>query len=141
MMSAAPPAKLPAEFLRFAVAGAVGFGLDAGLLLVFTSVFGWPALLARLASFAIALVATWMINRAWTFRAGRKNAAGIGAEFASYGAVQLTGGAVNYAVYAGVVFALGREPWQLMVALAAGSGAGMALNYLGAKRFVFRVKD
>jgi putative flippase GtrA len=141
MMSAAPTARMPAEFLRFAVAGTVGFGVDSALLLAFTSLLGWPALLARLASFAIALVVTWLINRAWTFRASGKRAAGIGAEFASYGAVQLAGGAVNYAVYAAVVFALGREPWQLIVALAAGSGAGMVLNYLGARRFVFRPKD
>src|SRR5690348_13285811 len=130
MMSAAPTTRVPAEFLRFAVAGAVGFGVDSALLLAFTSLLGWPALLARLASFAIALVSTWLINRAWTFRAASKGAAGIGAEFVTYGAVQLTGGAVNYAVYALVVFMLGREPWQLIVALAAGSGAGMMINYL-----------
>ena len=140
-MSVAPSAKLPAEFLRFAVAGTAGFGVDSALLLAFTSLLGWPALLARLASFAIAVAATWLINRAWTFRVGRKTSGGVGAEFATYGAVQLTGGAVNYAVYALMVSLTGREPVQLLAALAVGSFAGLAINYFGARRFVFRPKS
>jgi putative flippase GtrA len=138
MTSSVPSLKPSAEFLRFAVAGAIGFGVDAGLLLAFTSLLGWPALAARLASFAIAVACTWAINRAWTFRSVQATAAGIGAEFATYGAVQLTGGAVNYGVYALVITAAGREPAQLLFAIACGSAMGLAINYFGARAFVFR---
>ena len=143
MTSPARSLKPSAEFLRFAVAGAIGFGVDAGLLLAFTSLLGWPALLARLASFAIAVACTWAINRAWTFRpsvlsGGQTSAAGVGAEFAAYGAVQLAGFAVNYGVYALVVTLIGRAPVQLMIATACGSAVGLAVNYLGARRLVFR---
>jgi putative flippase GtrA len=134
----APSQNPSAEFLRFAVAGATGFAVDAGLLLAFTSLLGWQPLLAKLASFAIAVGCTWAINRAWTFRGGRKTAAGVSAEFAVYGAVQLTGFAVNFAIYAGMVSLIGKEPAQLMIATAFGSAAGLVVNYLGARRFVFR---
>ena len=36
-----PPHNPSAEFLRFAVAGATGFAVDAGLVLLLNSVFGW----------------------------------------------------------------------------------------------------
>jgi putative flippase GtrA len=139
-MAASPPARIPAEFLRFAVAGTVGFAVDSGLLLAFTSLLQWPPLGARLASFAAALVATWLINRAWTFKSRETTAGGIGREFAGYGAVQLTGGAVNYGVFALVVTLIGHEPLQLLAATACGSVAGMVINYIGARRFVFRAK-
>jgi putative flippase GtrA len=138
MTSSAPSLKPSAEFLRFAVAGAMGFAVDAGLLLAFTGQLGWQPLLARLASFAIAVGCTWAINRAWTFRAGRKSVAGVGAEFATYGVVQLTGFAVNFGVYAVVISLIGNAPAQLMIATACGSAAGLVVNYLGARRFVFR---
>src|SRR5262245_35510057 len=121
-MAAALPRKIPSEFLRFAAAGSVGFALDAGLLLAFTSFLGWPPLPARLASFSIGLVSTWLLNRAFTFRSEAKTAGGMGKEFASYAAVQLTGGAINFVIYAAIVSLIGHQPWQLLLATAAGSG-------------------
>jgi putative flippase GtrA len=131
------PSMKPAEFLRFAGAGAVGFAVDSALLLAFTSGLGWPPLLSRLASFVVALVSTWLINRAWTFRAGAKSARAIGAEFAGYGAVQMTGGAANFAVYALVISLIGHGPLQLLAGLAAGAATGLAINYFGARKLVF----
>jgi putative flippase GtrA len=136
-MTSAAPAKLPAEFLRFLVAGAAGFGVDSVLLLAFTQLLGWPALLARLASLAIAITSTWLINRLWTFRNSPRSRS-IGAEFLSYTAVQGTGAATNYAIYAVIVSLIGRASWQLLLALAAGSAAALAVNYFGARKFVFR---
>jgi putative flippase GtrA len=138
-MSKPRPAFAPAEFLRFLVTGGVGFVVDSGLLMAFVHGLGWPPLPARLASFAPALVATWQINRLWTFRAGAQNkpVRRMGAEFLSYGAVQVTGATANFVVYAAVVAVLGHEPLQLLAAIAAGAAIGLAINYLGARRFVF----
>jgi putative flippase GtrA len=138
MTNPAPSLKPSAEILRFAVAGATGFAVDAGMLLVFAGLLGWPPLIAKLASFAIAVGCTWAINRAWTFRSEQTSAAGVGAEFATYGAVQLTGFAVNFGVFAMVVAFAGKAPAQLMIATACGSAVGLVVNYLGARRFVFR---
>ncbi len=136
-MNPAPTARIPAEFLRFAGTGALGFAVDSALLLAFTGGLGWPPLMSRLASFAVALVSTWLINRAWTFRASAKSPRAIGAEFAGYGAVQMTGGVANFAIYALIISLIGHEPLQLLVALATGAAAGLGINYVGARRFVF----
>ena len=136
MTSPAPSLKPSAEFLRFAVAGAAGFAVDAGLVLLLKAALGWQAIAARAPAFAAALIVTWLINRAWAFRHKRARR-GMWAEFASYGAVQATGGAVNIGVYALVVTLFGDAPLQLLIALAAGAGTGLAVNYLGARRFVF----
>src|SRR5262245_10442707 len=123
MTSSAPSLKPSAEFLRFAVAGATGFAVDAGLVMLFRHVFGWQPIVARLPAFAVALVVTWLINRAWTFRHARAGR-NVWAEFASYGAVQVTGGAANIGIYALAVTLIGDKPLQLLIALAAGAGTG-----------------
>ena len=142
MAKASPARFAPAEFLRFLVAGAVGFAVDSSLALAFVHSLGWLPLPARLASVSTGLVATWLINRHWTFRAAAqdKPARGIGAEFLGYAAVQATGTAVNFVVYAAIVSLIGQAPLQLMVAIAAGSATGLGLNYFGARKFVFGPK-
>lgn len=136
MTSPTPPSRTAAEFLRFAVAGATGFAVDAGLVLAFTSGLGWQPVIARLPAFAVALVVTWWINRHWTFKSS-DHGRGLLAEFASYGAVQLTGGAANIGVYALVIQLTDKTPVDLLIAMAAGAGVGMCINYLGARKFVF----
>jgi putative flippase GtrA len=130
------------EFLRFLVAGAVGFAVDYGMLLVFTGALHGPPLMARVGSVALAISSTWMINRMWTFRpaAGEARAMGIAQEVIGYGAVQLTGAAANFLIYASMVAMLGSKPLNLLAALIAGSSAALAINYFGARRFVF-VRD
>jgi putative flippase GtrA len=141
-MNPLAPRKIPTEFLRFVSAGAVGFGVDSLLLLTLVHGAGWEPMPAQLVAFAVALLATWLINRMWTFRttASDKSARGIGAEFLGYCGVQLTGAAANFAIYATIVAVTGHSAAQLLVALAVGSAAGLAINYLGARKFVFARK-
>jgi putative flippase GtrA len=128
-----------AELLRFLATGVVGFVVDYGMLLTFTSGLNWPPMLGRVGSVALALTATWIINRMWTFRhASRdKSARGIGQEFLQYGGVQLTGAAANFLIYGSIVAMTGSKPLNLLAALAAGSITALAINYFGARRFVF----
>ena len=127
------------EFLRFLVAGAAGFAVDYGMLLAFTGALHWPPLMARVGSVALAISSTWLINRMWTFRpaAGETRARDIAREALGYGAVQLTGAAANFLIYASLVAILGSKPLNLLAALVAGSCAALAINYFGARRFVF----
>ena len=132
-----------AEFLRFLATGAAGFAVDYGMLLVFTGSLHWQPLMGRIGSVALAVIATWMINRMWTFRTcvGQKSARGIGQEILGYGAVQFTGAMANFLIYATVVAMLGSKPLNLLVALMAGSCTALAINYVGARRFVFAPSD
>jgi len=83
--------------LRFVVTGCVGFLVDAAMLslLLATTAFG-PAT-ARLASFGCALIATWILNRSWSF--GDRPRPRLGVEFGGYIAVQIVGFLINYAVF------------------------------------------
>jgi putative flippase GtrA len=129
---------ISSEFIRFASVGALGFVVDAGFLLIFTSSLQWPPMMARVASFLISLVATWPANRAWTFRGERgASAKRLAAEAGRYFAVQLVGAAINFLVFSLMITAFGRQPFELLMAITAGSAAGLAVNYGGARAFVF----
>jgi putative flippase GtrA len=141
-MKLSPPYKLPADFLRFAIAGGVGFLVDSLTVLALVDGADWQPMPARVVSILVAMISTWLINRLWTFRAAAlgKTAGSIGAEFIGYCSVQLAGAAVSYAVYAIVVALTGHAPLQLLTAVAAGAGCAMAINYFGSRIFVFRPK-
>jgi putative flippase GtrA len=133
-------ANLLPDLCRFAVAGAVGFAVDLAVLFAIIVWLGEPPLLARLGSFTAALVTTWLINRFWTFRrrTGAQKPREVSHEFARYSAVALTAGVANYTVYALLILAaVTPGPRYLVVALAAGVAAGMIINFVGARNFVF----
>lgn len=140
MTDLAPRRNLLPDLCRFAVAGAVGFAVDLSVLLLIVTWLGEPPLLARLGSFAAALITTWLINRYWTFRrrTAGKNPREVRREFVRYSAVSLTAGIANYTVYALLILAaVTPGPRYLVVALAAGVAAGMIINFVGARNFVF----
>jgi putative flippase GtrA len=91
---------------------------------------------ARLLSFAVAVTATWLLNRHWTFRDRKSPARGV--EYMRYLTVQTSGALINLSVYSACLFF---SEWMLsnpVAALAVGSGVAMVYNYLGAHHFAFR---
>ncbi len=119
---------------RFAVAGTVGFVVDAGVLYAALA-GGLDYYSGRVASFFAAVVTTWLINRNWTFEVGRRQSKL--AEFARYFSAMALGGAVNYAVYALIVATAPRTAWLPLAAVAAGSIAGLGVNFATARQWVF----
>ncbi|NVM75099.1 putative flippase GtrA [Duganella sp. SG902] len=120
----------------FALAGIGGLGVDtlvcyAGLAL------GLPFYLARLVSFLCAVYFTWQVNRRWTF-AAETVAPATWMEWWRYLGAMLGGGAVNYLVSAVAVHLLPAWPLTPLLAVAAGSLAGMSLNFISAKLLVFK---
>lgn len=123
-----------AQLARFAAAGVAGLAADVLVLYLALALgLGWYA--GRAASFLAAVWLTWRINRRYTFDAAPGSA---WRQWWRYLLAMTGGGLLNYAVYAAVVLA-GRDlPLLPLFAVAAGSLAGMALNFLSAKLFVFR---
>lgn len=123
--------------LFFAIAGTVGFLLDAGVLQILTVFLAVPPLVARIASFFVASVATWRINRRYAFSGGRQDQGPL-QEWARYVAASGLGALVNYLAFAMVVVTAGRTPVITTMAVAAGSLAGMVVNFTLYKYVIFR---
>ncbi len=124
------------RFFLFALAGAVGFLVDAGLLYASKALLG--LYLGRVLSFSGAVLITWLINRSLTF-ADRHSGKSPSEEFRHYFALMLFGGLVNYGIYALLVSAsLTTQPVVPLLAVAAGSLAGMVVNLLSSRYLLFR---
>lgn len=121
--------------LLFALAGGGGYLVDAAVLLFAAPTVG--PYLGRLLSFVAAVATTWLINRSVTFRE-RASRLSLHREFLHYFVVSLGGGTVNLVVYSLLVFMFMLSGWQLLLALAFASLAGMSVNFTFSKRFVFR---
>jgi putative flippase GtrA len=124
------------RFGLFCIAGGLAFLVDAGVLFLLTTWTGAGPYLARLISFLCAVSTTWLFNRAVTF-ADAVRASSLWHEWVRYLVSQLSGFSANYLVYAVLVWSV--EPvrrWPVL-GVAAGSLAGLVLNYALAHRYVF----
>lgn len=116
-------------FLRFGLVGTLGFLCDAGLLTLLLRM-GTPALAGRPLSIAVAVAVTFVLNRAFTFAARE---APVQVLFGRYVLVSAVGAGVNY-----VVFAIGLAVAPALWAMAGGSAAALAVNFVGSRDFAFR---
>lgn len=123
------------QALRFAVGGVFGLVVDIAVLQL-ALWLGTGFYAGRAVSFLAAASATWAFNRRYTF--GVASGRPLAREWAHYVTLMLAGGAVNYAVSALCYAYL--EPvraWPAL-AVAAGSLAGMVINFASSKWLVFR---
>lgn len=128
------PAPLLRRLLSFGIAGGIGFVVDAGLLYLLAPHLGWYA--GRVLSFWGAATATWLINRRFTFTDSARRLP-LWQEYLRYLAAMLGGAVVNYTAYVAVLHSL-EGPAAPLIGVAAGSIAGMGVNYLSARYMVFR---
>lgn len=125
----------PERFLRFCAVGIVGFCVDAGLLLAAVGL-GVPPLAGRLLSWLVAASTTFALNRVVTF--GDAAAAPVWRRWLLFLAANGLGGAVNYGVFGLVLGTAAPTGPRLVAALAAGTLAGLVLNFWLSRRVVFR---
>ncbi len=125
------------RFFFFCVGGGLAFLVDAGLLHLLVVTGGLDPYIARLCSFMSAVTNTWLFNRSFTFSPGQVRGWALLHEWARYVASQLGGFAVNYAVYAAMVWSLVLVRQWPVLGVAAGSVAGLLVNYVLAQRYVF----
>lgn len=125
---------LGSPFLRFALVGVAGFVVDAGVLWLSKGLLG--PYVGRLLSFTLAVTTTWLLNRQFTF-AGRQSGLGLGQEFGRYFSAMIGGGIVNYFLYAILIFSLDVVRQWPTIGVAAGSLAGLMLNFALSKNWIF----
>lgn len=124
------------QFALFCVSGVIGFLVDGGIVQLLVGAFGLDPYASRVVSFLCAMTATWLFNRHLTFTSAADE--GRLRQWSRYLLGTLLGFAVNYAVYAAMVYhwPLVRE-WPV-IGVAAGAVFGMVVNWLSARYWVFR---
>ena len=124
------------QFLQFCIVGVIGFFVDWGVLWLLVTGFAWDRFSARLISFLCAATATWLINRNTTFK-GMRNHSRLG-EWTRYIFAMSGGFACNFAAYSALVLAFNFDAHWLALPVAAGSVAGLGVNYLASRHWIYR---
>ncbi|PPD31404.1 MAG: hypothetical protein CTY21_12115, partial [Methylomonas sp.] len=123
------------KFQRFAIVGAAGFCVDAGILTLLMSV-GWDVLLARLVSFSLAVSTTWLLNRNWTFQVTTPVTGGR--QYALYTAIQILGALINLGIFTiliSIYTPFRAWPW---IPLGAAAFFALLFNYVATRSLVFQ---
>lgn len=122
------------QFITFGIVGTIGFVIDAGILYAGL----WAGLgyyIGRVVSYLCAATVTWYLNRRFTFKSANDNRR---REWGTFVLLNLSGFAVNYGTY---VLCLAAHPVFLqhpVLAVAAGSIAGLFVNFAVNKYLVFK---
>jgi putative flippase GtrA len=123
-----------AQFLRFGVVGTVGFVVDTVVLYTMMA-FGAGPYVGRIPAYLTAATTTWALNRRWTFRVA---GGGTGRQWATFVLLNLGGFVLNYGTFAALVRYVPAVAEDPVIGVAAGALAGMVVNFLLSRRYVFR---
>lgn len=121
------------RFFKFACVGFAGFAVDTGTLALLHHGAGLDPFSARIISIAVAIFATWRLNRSVTF--GRSDTGQV-SEGARYYGVALITAAVNFGIYSAILL-IWSSVWPVAAAVVA-TAVTMFMSYFGYSRLVFR---
>ena len=122
------------QFLRFGAVGAAGFLVDTACVYATRAALGlyW----AGVAAYVVAASCNWALNRVWTFKDSGSGPAHR--QWARFLAVNLVGFALNRGTYAVAVGQFPLAEAHPVLAIAAGTAAGMFANFFLSRALVFR---
>ena len=130
-----PLALLLRQLFAFGVVGLIGFAVDAGMLTLARRL-GLGLILGRVVSYLLAATCTWALNRRFTFAS--RDEQGPMRQWVLFMFSQLAGASVNLGLYGWLVSTSPLVAAQPVVGVAAGSLAGMLVNFCVAKKLVFK---
>jgi putative flippase GtrA len=117
----------------FVLSGSTAALVDAGLTGAMIHGLGADRLIARFLAILVAMVVAWWMHRRITFAVSARPSL---AEFTRFVTVAGSANALNYAIYAGLLWAWPALWW--LAALVAGTGIATIFAYLGFRLGVFR---
>lgn len=121
------------NFIRFGVVGSMGFCWDTATVYALKGRFGLYA--AGTCGFLVAATANWAVNRFWTFREHAHVAAHI--QWAKFMAANFIGFIFNRGAFFTLIAVSALCRHEPILAIIAGSAAGLCFNYFLSKRLVF----
>jgi putative flippase GtrA len=138
MTDAPAAARLPlaTQMLRFGLVGTLGFAVDTAVVYAAHFGLGLDLYSAGALAYLTAASTNWLLNRRFTFPEARGQHAG--AQWLRFVVTQLAGFALNRGTYAALIATVAAARAEPVIAVAAGSLAGMAVNFLAARFLVFR---
>lgn len=126
--------KVIRQFLCFGIVGTVGFIVDVAVLYGMLKL-GAGFAFGRIVSFMSAVTCTWYLNRQYTFTGTSQRATHQWLRFALVNSI---GGAVNYSLYLMLVYSSSIVMRWPLLGVAAGSLAGLVINFTLSRILVFR---
>lgn len=123
-----------AQFLKFGTVGTLGFLADTAVVYALRGALGLYA--AGMVSYLLVATLNWALNRAWTFRG--QGSGPPHRQWVRFLAVNLLGLVLNRGTYAVLVTVVPLCARQPVFAVAAGSLAGMMVNFTLSRQLVFR---
>lgn len=127
---------LPAQMLRFGLIGTIGFLVDTATVYAAHFRLGLDLYASGALAYLTAATTTWLLNRRFTFPEARGQRAGP--QWLRFVVTQLAGFALNRGTYALLIATVAAARAEPVIAVAAGSLAGMGVNFLAARLLVFR---
>ena len=127
--------RLLAQFTQFGLVGVAGFAVDTAVVYAVR----WPLglYLAGAVAYAVAVTATWWLNRVWTFRSlGQSGPAHR--QWVRFTLASLPGLCLNLGTYFLLVASFDLCAAEPVIAIAAGAVAGMFANFTLSRAVVFR---
>ena len=130
-------------FIRFTAVGAAGYVVDASVLALGIDQLGLDPYRARALSITVAMTATWLGNRYFTFagRRARGSFSAIAEEGLKFAGANLIGAAVNYGVYAALVAWAAPPLSNPFLAQVIGVLAGLVFNFTLSRTLVFTSRN
>ncbi len=126
--------KLAQQFARFGTVGAMGFVVDFAVVSALKGSIG-PYLAGYLA-FPVAASFTWLLNRIWTFRG--QGSGPLHRQWAKFLAANALGFFLNRGTYTLAILFVPFAASHVVVALLAGTLAGMFVNFHLSRAVVFK---
>lgn len=123
-----------AQFLKFGTVGTLGFLADTAVVYALRGALGLYA--AGMVSYLLVATLNWALNRVWTFRG--RGSGPAHRQWARFLLANLLGLVLNRGTYAVLVTVVPLCARQPVFAVAAGSLAGMMVNFTLSRRMVFR---
>ncbi|TAK13678.1 MAG: GtrA family protein [Anaerolineae bacterium] len=86
------------RFLKFAIVGAIGFGVDFAVFNLMRNIVGLEAVPANVVSFTAAVTSNFILNRYWTFPDSRSKP--LAQQLGQYALVNVVGLGIRTAIFA-----------------------------------------
>jgi putative flippase GtrA len=122
------------QFMKFGAVGTVGFLTDTAIVYALRGALGLYA--AGMVSYVLAASGNWALNRVWTFRGQGSGPAHR--QWAKFIVANSLGLVLNRGTYAALIATVPLCVKAPVLAVAAGSVAGMIVNFTLSRRMVFR---